>query len=272
MSLHDEQLRERQKTTIGSYIAPQEIGAVEIQSGTIPAGDIADNAITAAKIAATVAGDGIGGGAGVALFADVDNSSVAIIANKVEVKAQGVGIAHLHAGTKGTGMVQTGASAVTVWHDDVNINFTGTQLQLKDAGVGKAKLAANAKKHSVSFALPAFIGAQTVRAGLFAVPTGVSISIIKAELAAHTIPISAAGTCGVRLVNWDSSAAADDEIVAAWNAEGLVAKTGTTLVVIVAGAINVLEQNDYLYVELISDNVIGTPWLAATLTIEYQEV
>jgi hypothetical protein len=138
--------------------------------------------------------------------------------------------------------------------------------------VGKAKLAADAKKHSISFALPAFSATLTARAGLFAVPTGVSIAIIKVELAAHTIPISAGGTCNVRLVNWDSSAAADDEIVAAWNAEGLVAKTGTTLVVIVAGAINVLEQNDYLYVELISDNVIGTPWLAATLTIEYQEV
>jgi hypothetical protein len=212
-----------------SYIPAGSITATELDAETITVSDIADNAVTAAKIAAAVAGDGIAGGAGTALSVDVDNSTLAIVGNQVAVKS---------------------------------------------AGITKTQLAAAAKKREITVALPAFVANSTVRYGVMAVPTGKSVTITKADIACYQKPADADGTCTIRLVNYDTSATADDEIIAAFDCEGIVAiKTGEALTVISAGSVNTLEANDYLYVELVNNSAgIDTPWLNAVLTIEYQEV
>ena len=274
MSIHDEQFREKQIIKgAKSHLMPESVTNVEIAEETVPVGDIADAAITADKIAASCFGNGMAGGAGSAMYIDVDASSVAIAANKVNLGAAGITYAMLNADVLGNG-VTAGASGVDIDYDDSTINVDGSDdLQVKDAGLPKAKMAGDAKRHSISFPLPAFAPNDTVRVGLLVVPTGISFQIVLASLAAYTVPIDGDGICTVRLVNYDVSVTTADEVIAAWNAEGLVANTGTALTVITAGTVNVLEETDFLYVELTNDSaVIDTPWVGGVLTVEYEEI
>jgi hypothetical protein len=273
MSLHDELLRDKQIIKgAESYLAPGSVEGENIADEVVPTGDIADDAITAAKIASSSFSDGLAGGAGTAIYVSPDDSSLAIVATQLTVKAQGVGPTHLNVNTKGGGIVATGGVTASVDYDDANINHSGGQLQLKDGGVDKTDMAGDAKRHSVSFNLPAFVANNTVRVGLLCCPTGKVITIKSAMLSAYTIPVDADGTCTVRLVNYDVSATTDDEVVAAWDAEGLVAKTATGLVVITAADVNKMEEDDYLYLEMVNNSVaIDTPWAGAVLTLEYEE-
>lgn len=64
-------------------------------TGTIGTSDIADGAVTAAKIAAAVAGAGLTGGAGTALAVVVDDSTLEIATDTVQIKDLGVTAAKL---------------------------------------------------------------------------------------------------------------------------------------------------------------------------------
>jgi len=57
---------------------------------TVETDDIENNAITPSKIATSVAGDGLGGGNGAALFVRVDDSTIEINSDILRVKAQGI--------------------------------------------------------------------------------------------------------------------------------------------------------------------------------------
>lgn len=271
MSIHDDQLAEHQKTAgAKSYVGPQEVTSTAIAPGAVVVGDITNNAVTAAKLATTCFGNGLSGGGGVAVGCTVDDSSVALVANQVCIKDQGVGPTHLALDTKGAGVVASAGVVCSVDVDGTTVEISGGALQLKSDGLSIAKTFVDARNHSLSIALPAFVANNTVVVGLMCVPAGHSVTINKAELSAFAIPVDADGTCLVRVVNYDSSALAEDEIVAAWNAEGLVAKTGTSLVVINAGGINVLEENDYLFLQLVNNSAgIDTPWAGAVLSIEF---
>jgi hypothetical protein len=122
---------------------------------------------------------------------------------------------------------------------------------------------------TVSVSLPAFTAATTVYAPIMAVPTDITID--KIYLAARVVPADADGTCTVRVVNYDTSGTpADDEIVAAWDAEGLTAKTSTSLTVITTGGVNAIEAGDFLFVELTNNSAgIDTNWADAIITVEY---
>jgi hypothetical protein len=63
---------------------------VRIKTGGIGTAQIANGAITADKIAAAVAGNGLAGGAGTALSVGVDNSTIEISSDALRVKASGI--------------------------------------------------------------------------------------------------------------------------------------------------------------------------------------
>lgn len=61
----------------------------------IPTGGLANSAVTAAKIAVAVAGDGLTGGAGTALAVNPDGSSLEINSDQVRIKDSGVSTAKI---------------------------------------------------------------------------------------------------------------------------------------------------------------------------------
>lgn len=274
MSVLDQLMREKNVIQgAESYIPAGSVGTTELEDESIVVGDIADAAVTADKIAAAVAGDGIAGGAGTALSVDVDDSTLAIVANKVAIKDGGVTGAKIAAAAAGDGLTGGGGSALAVDPDGTGLEISGGKVALKDAGVTKARLNADAKKHVITVPMPTLPVNDTKYVGVMAVPAGVSIIITKVVLSAQTIPVDADGTCLVSLTNYDSGSTTDDVLVAAWDAEGLVAKVGTQMTVIVAGDINTIAENDFLYVTLVNNSaVIDQDWLGACMTIEYQEV
>jgi len=71
-------------------IANNTITATQIANNTITATQIANATITATQLATSVAGNGLSGGAGTPLAVNVDNSTLDISADTVEVKAGGI--------------------------------------------------------------------------------------------------------------------------------------------------------------------------------------
>ncbi len=130
-------------------------GTLDIPDGSIATAKLADAAVTAAKLAAAVAGDGLTGGAGSALAVNPDGTTLEINADAVRVKDAGISAAKL-----ATDAVET--------------------LKIKDLNVTTGKLAAS----GVTFAKAAvFISTeqtgtgnpQNVAHGLAAVPAGVLV-------------------------------------------------------------------------------------------------
>ena len=103
--------------------------AVEADGSTLSVGGsgvkVADAGITATQLNASVAGDGLAGGAGTALAVQVDDSSIEINADSLRVKALGITNAMLNGSitnaklsnssvTVGTTEIQLGASSTTL--------------------------------------------------------------------------------------------------------------------------------------------------------------
>lgn len=94
------------------------------QVGTV---GVADASITAAKIAAAVAGDGIAGGAGTALSVNVDNSTLEVVTDQVRVKNGGVTAAKLASVTAAQMLVADSLGAPT-WRSitgDISVSNVG---------------------------------------------------------------------------------------------------------------------------------------------------
>lgn len=72
--------------------------AADVPALSIATGDIANAAVTADKIAAAIAGDGLAGGAGTALSVNVDASTIEINADTLRVKDAGITLAKLASG------------------------------------------------------------------------------------------------------------------------------------------------------------------------------
>jgi len=213
-----------------------------------------------------------------AVFIDSDsatNSAVlingggAIADNKavLEVTADGTMVA-------GSSIVRIGSSTAaggaTVYGLEIACDANNLEALYVSAGkcVFDEAISGAGVRGSVSVELSQFTANTTVYVPIMAVPTDITID--KVYLAARVIPVDADGTCTVRVVNYDVSATADDEIVAAWDAEGLTAKTSTSMTVITTDSINALSATDYLYVELTNNSAaIDTNWEDAVLTIEY---
>lgn len=82
---------------VENFMNTTKLDNVNIQTNGILTANIADEAITAAKIAAAVAGDGLAGGAGTALSVNVDDSTIEIDSDTLRVKDAGIGPAKLAA-------------------------------------------------------------------------------------------------------------------------------------------------------------------------------
>ena len=95
--------------------------------GQVGTAGVADASITAAKIAAAVAGDGLAGGAGAALSVSVDNSTIEIATDAIRVKNAGITAAKLAAVTAAQMLVADSVGAPT-WRTltgDVTVSDTG---------------------------------------------------------------------------------------------------------------------------------------------------
>lgn len=103
---------------------------------------VAAAAITEAEIAASIAGNGLAGGAGTALSVNVDNSTVELNTDALRVKAAGITEAHLAASIAGAGLAGGAGTALSVGADNSTIEVVSDVVRVKDAGITQAKLAA----------------------------------------------------------------------------------------------------------------------------------
>ena len=81
-------------------MASSSIVTSKISDLNVTTGKLADAAVTSAKLASAVAGDGLAGGAGTALSVNVDDSSIEISSDTLQVKAAGVTAAMLAAAAR----------------------------------------------------------------------------------------------------------------------------------------------------------------------------
>lgn len=116
--------------------------------GTISSTTIADGSITAAKLDAAVAGNGLSGGAGAALSVNVDNSTIEINADTLRVKDAGITLAKI------TGT----AKATPVGADKIPLADSAASDAMKYATVTQLTAAVNTVNGSSTL----FTGANTV--------------------------------------------------------------------------------------------------------------
>lgn len=137
------------------------------QSDIIATSHIIDDAVDKDKIAANVAGSGLGQNVDGSLEVNVDNSTLEINADTLRAKAAGITESHLNTSVAGSGLAGGGGTALSVNVDASTIEIAGDTLRVKDAGITNAKLANMAD--------------QTVKAnvsGGAAAPSDVSISTL----------------------------------------------------------------------------------------------
>ena len=84
----------------GGKLKVNVITATEIGTAAVTTAKIADAAVTADKIAAAVAGDGLAGGAGTALSVGVDDTTIEISTDKLQIKDASVAYAKVDVATQ----------------------------------------------------------------------------------------------------------------------------------------------------------------------------
>lgn len=170
------------KNSVETFLNVTKLDGDNIATSGIATTNIADGAVTAAKLAASVAGNGLAGGAGTVLSVNVDNSTVELSADSVQVKDAGIVAAKiasdavttvkildsnvttgkinnlavttgkladaavtadkLAAAVAGNGLAGGAGTALSVNVDASTIEIATDTLQVKDAGITSAKLAA----------------------------------------------------------------------------------------------------------------------------------
>ena len=115
--------------------------AVDVKDLGIDTARLAASAVTEAKLATSVAGDGLSGGGGSALSVNVDDSSIETNTDTLRVKALGITNAMLAGSIADTKLVEDYIKTSEV--DDSTIEFSGSTLNVKDSGITNAKMADN---------------------------------------------------------------------------------------------------------------------------------
>ena len=214
MGVIDDLLREKQ--VIGNhdtYVAPGQIGTSELENVGMTAADITDGTVTATQIAAAAR----------------DN-------------------------TKGlTGFAGT---ALTLVPDGTFLELTGVTpaktVNIADASLTLAKLAVSGKRKSVQVPLNAASAGATVNSPILTVPTGKTFTIESCSICYREKPADPNGSIVGKLVNYDVSGAAADDLSANQDLEAVTNKTGSDITIITAGSVNVLEEHDYLYFSIVA--------------------
>lgn len=98
------------KNSVETFLNITKLDNSNIQTGGIATANLADACVTAAKLAAAVAGDGLTGGAGSALAVNPDNSTLEINTDAVRVKDGGITQAKLAARATGTTVAAGGVA------------------------------------------------------------------------------------------------------------------------------------------------------------------
>lgn len=100
-----------------------------------------DSGVTAAKIATSVAGNGLSGGGGTALAVNVDGSTIVIASDILGIPNGGITATQLATSVAGNGLSGGGGTALAVNVDDSTIEISSDSLRVKDSGITLAKLA-----------------------------------------------------------------------------------------------------------------------------------
>jgi hypothetical protein len=106
-----------------SELASDAVTTAKILDANVTTAKLASQAVTEAKLHTSVAGDGLAGGNGTALSVSVDDSTVEIATDSVQVKDGGI----------------TGAKLNSDVVDDSTLALSSSQLIIKDAGITSAK-------------------------------------------------------------------------------------------------------------------------------------
>lgn len=259
---------------------------LELDGGVSPAKklQIADDGVTADKLAATVAGYGLTGGAGSALALDPDVSTLSNTAagNALEVPDDGVASAALfNASALGDGVKAVGTKLEL---DIVSaLGFTGGgAVQISDAGCAHDKFAEASKIRRVPVAINpiGLVAPVTVDVGILAVPDGKSIKVLNATIACTVCVNDNDSPVVGTLYFWDMSGSVAVNMMTGGTAHDLeVAGTPAKLGVDLSldATKTTLEEKDFLYFEVVADdtggdNTINTDIAGGVLTIEYIEV
>lgn len=127
---------------------------LQVKDAGISTAKLADDSVTAAKLNADTAGLGITQAAGGELDINVDDSTVEISTDTLQIKDAGVSsakladdsvtAAKLNADTAGLGLTQAAGGELDINVDDSTVEIATDTLQVKDAGIVTAKLADDA--------------------------------------------------------------------------------------------------------------------------------
>lgn len=104
----------------------------------------APGTVTATELAASVAGNGLAGGAGTVLSVNVDGTTVEISSDALRVKDAGITAAKLAAAVAGNGLAGGAGTALSVNTDGIGLEISSDALQLKNLGVTAVKIARDA--------------------------------------------------------------------------------------------------------------------------------
>jgi len=135
---------------------------LEVASGSMR---IKDAGVTAAKLAAAVAGNGLAGGAGTALSVNVDNSSIEINSDTLRVKALGITLAMLAAdsvddtkvGNRVPALIRRIGGDATDWSQYGTTIYTPTNVRFQ-TGVTRVVLSGGSGSTTVN--LPVVFGGE----------------------------------------------------------------------------------------------------------------
>lgn len=232
----------------GSSIGITGGDALEVKDLGISTAKIAAGAVTADKLATSVAGAGLVGGGGTALAVNVDDSTLAITTDVVHVKAGGITGTELNASVAGAGLSLTGGALV------VN---AGNGLEVAGDSVG---LAASAAGDGLSLSS----GILSVNVDNATVELNADALRLKAGGIDNTHISASAGIATSKLADGTTIA----EAVTFFNSTNITAANANTL--IQSGNADTLHKHKQVVTSF--TNNTGSTLLAGTVVIASQSV
>jgi hypothetical protein len=117
------------------------LGSDNISFTQFSSSSIANNSINENHLTTSVAGNGLAGGNGTALSVNVDDSTIEITTDALNVKAGGITETELATSVAGNGLAGGGGTALSVNVDGSTIEITTDALNVKAAGITESHLA-----------------------------------------------------------------------------------------------------------------------------------